>query len=122
STGWTVTDPLPAGMLNPHTSDAGCGIGAGTLTCTGGPLEVGHSHTITVRGLAPATGPAKLDNCVSVTGNETDPNLQNNNSCVPTYIPGIPLIDPAVGSAAAGLLTLGAGYYLRRRKTTGAAI
>ncbi|WP_129312294.1 SdrD B-like domain-containing protein [Streptomyces sp. L2] len=121
SSGWTVTDPLPAGMLNPHTSDAGCGIGAGTLTCTGGPLKVGESHTITVRGLAPATGPAKLDNCATVRGNEQDPNMQNNNSCVTTDIPGIPLTDPGIAAAFAVLTGLGTAYYRRRRHTTGAA-
>ncbi|WP_164992573.1 SdrD B-like domain-containing protein [Streptomyces sp. L2] len=121
SSGWTVTDPLPAGMLNPHTSDAGCGIGAGTLTCTGGPLKVGESHTITVRGLAPATGPAKLDNCATVKGNEQDPNMQNNNSCVTTDIPGIPLTDPGIAAAFAVLTGLGTAYYRRRRHTTGAA-
>ncbi|MFJ9822593.1 SdrD B-like domain-containing protein [Streptomyces sp. NPDC101151] len=122
SSGWTVTDPLPAGMLNPHTSDAGCGIGAGSLTCTGGPLAVSESHTITVRGLAPASGPARLDNCVTVKGNEQDPNLQNNTSCVTTVVPDIPLIDPAIGTAAAGLLAIGGALYLGRRKTTGAAM
>ncbi|WP_129312269.1 SdrD B-like domain-containing protein [Streptomyces sp. L2] len=122
SSGWTVTDPLPAGMLNPHTSDAGCGIGAGTLTCTGGPLKVGESHTITVRGLAPATGPAKLDNCATVKGNEQDPNMQNNNSCVTTDIPGIPLTDPGIAAAFAVLTGLGTAYYRRRRHTTGAAL
>ncbi|MEU6610172.1 SdrD B-like domain-containing protein, partial [Streptomyces shenzhenensis] len=53
ATGWTVTDPLPDGITDARTSNADCGIAAGTLTCTGGPLEVGESHTITVRANAP---------------------------------------------------------------------
>ncbi|MFD8396329.1 SdrD B-like domain-containing protein [Streptomyces sp. NPDC059680] len=119
STGWTITDPLPTGIFNVETSDAGCGIDAGTLTCTGGPLKVGDSHTITIRGLAPASGPVRLDNCVTVKGNEQDPDLDNNTSCVTTHVPEIPMIDPGVGTAA-GLLALGGTLWLsRRRKTTG---
>ncbi|MGI5436896.1 SdrD B-like domain-containing protein [Streptomyces shenzhenensis] len=122
ATRWTVTDPLPDGVTNARTSNADCGIAAGTLTCSGGPLAVGESHTITVRANAPIPQQTVvLDNCVKVTGAEPDPNPDNNNSCVQTEVPGIPVMNPAIGGAAAAAALGGFLLIRRRRGNAGAA-
>ncbi|MEV7002970.1 SdrD B-like domain-containing protein [Streptomyces sp. NPDC093982] len=119
STGYTVTDPLPAELTNVKTSSAGCGINAHILTCTGGPLKFGQSHTVTVTGTAPMPpSPGMiLNNCVKVDGKEPDPDPTNNEDCEPTPVPPIPMIDPTIGGTAAALLALGGTLYLRRRNT-----
>jgi uncharacterized repeat protein (TIGR01451 family) len=124
ASGWTVTDPLPDGITSARTSNAGCNLTAQTLTCTGSALRVGESRTITVTGDAPMppSQAVMLNNCVKVMGNEPDPNLDNNEDCVPTNVSPIPMIDPAVASAAAGLLSIGGVFYLRRRNTLGAGL
>ncbi|MGW4730574.1 SdrD B-like domain-containing protein [Streptomyces shenzhenensis] len=123
ATRWTVTDPLPDGITNARTSNADCGIAAGTLTCSGGPLKAGESHTITVRANAPIPEQTvTLNNCVKVTGPETDPNPDNNNSCVPTEVPGVPVMNPAIGGAAAAAALGGFLLIRRRRGNAGAAI
>ncbi|MEV7004784.1 SdrD B-like domain-containing protein [Streptomyces sp. NPDC093982] len=121
STGYTVTDPLPAELTNVTTSSAGCSINAHILTCTGGPLKKGQSHTVTVTGTAPMPpSPGMiLNNCVKVDGKEPDPDPTNNEDCEPTPVPPIPVIDPTIGGTAAALLALGGTLYIRRRNTTG---
>ncbi|MGW4736438.1 LPXTG cell wall anchor domain-containing protein, partial [Streptomyces shenzhenensis] len=119
----TITDPLPDGVTNARTSNADCGIRAGILTCSGGPLKVGESHTITVRANAPIPEQTVvLDNCVKVTGPEPDPNPDNNDSCVQTEVPvpAVPVINPAIGGAAAAA-ALGGFFLIRRRRNAGAA-
>ncbi|MEY9997927.1 putative repeat protein (TIGR01451 family) [Streptomyces sp. V4I8] len=118
STGWKVTDPIPAGITDARTADPGCSINNQILTCTGGPLKVGQSHIITVRGLAPNPPvDTMIENCAVVMGNEPDPNPSNDKACDPTEI-DVPVIDPAIGTAAAALLTLtGTLYHHRRRHT-----
>ncbi|MEU1302450.1 hypothetical protein, partial [Streptomyces shenzhenensis] len=78
--------------------------------------------TITVRANAPIPQQTVvLDNCVKVTGTEPDPNMDNNNSCVQTEVPGIPVMNPAIGGAAAAA-ALGGFFLIRRRRlNTGAA-
>ncbi|MFJ8602592.1 SdrD B-like domain-containing protein [Streptomyces shenzhenensis] len=121
ATRWTVTDPLPDGITNARTSNADCGIRAGILTCSGGPLAVGESHTITVRANAPIPEQTvTLDNCVKVEGTEPDPNPDNNNSCVHTEIPAVPVMNPAIGGAAAAA-ALGGFLLIRRRRGNTAA-
>ncbi|MEU6612073.1 SdrD B-like domain-containing protein, partial [Streptomyces shenzhenensis] len=121
---WTITDPLPDGITNARTSNADCGIRAGILTCSGGPLKVGESHTITVRANAPIPEQTvTLDNCVKVTGPEPDPNPDNNDSCVQTEVPvpAVPVINPAIGGAAAAAALGGFLLIRRRRGNAGAA-
>lgn len=89
STGWTLTDTIPAGVTGAATSTPGCGIGAGTLTCTGGPLANGDSVTVTVTGKAPA-GPATVKNTAKVTGKDPDPVPGNNTSTTTTKVTGTP--------------------------------
>ncbi|WP_055490075.1 DUF11 domain-containing protein [Streptomyces sp. TP-A0356] len=77
SSGWTLTDPIPPGLLNATTSTAGCGIGGGVLTCTGTSLASGASTTITLTGIA-GQGFVNIQNTAGVVGNDPDPNLANN--------------------------------------------
>ncbi|MEV7004829.1 DUF11 domain-containing protein [Streptomyces sp. NPDC093982] len=123
SSGWSITDPLPAGLQNPSTSNPGCTISGGTLTCSGGPLAVGATATVTVTGTAPTNSPLTLNNTVTVTPKDPDLIESNNTSTVMTDVLPIPMINPAIGSAAAAA-ALGAGgiLYLRRRSTLGAGI
>ncbi|MEU6611729.1 SdrD B-like domain-containing protein [Streptomyces shenzhenensis] len=122
ATRWTVTDPLPEQITDAKTSDAGCGIAAGILTCSGGPLKAGESHTIKVRAKAasPLDPMVVVTNCAKVTGEEPDPNPDNNDSCVHT-VP-VPVINPAIGGAAAAAALGGFILIRRRRDNTGAAM
>ncbi|MEY9997968.1 putative repeat protein (TIGR01451 family) [Streptomyces sp. V4I8] len=116
STGWTVTDPLPDQLQNPTTSTAGCTINGSDLVCNGGPLRAGSTFTITVKGTAPKP-PATLvmNNCVEVKGRESDPDPASNRACQTVVVEPIPIIDPAVGTAAAAAVGLGGFFFLRRR-------
>ncbi|MET7784889.1 chaplin family protein [Streptomyces sp. NPDC005388] len=99
SSGWTVNDDLPAGLLNPSSPTPGCTISGDKLSCTGGRLAVGASHTITVTGTA-GSGDTTMTNTATVFGNDPDPNPGNNTSSVHTAV-GVP--GGATGSP--GILT-----------------
>lgn len=90
STGWTLTDTIPAQIQNATTSTAGCGIGAGRLTCTGAALAVGDSRTLKVSGTVSAKATGKITNTAVVTGNETDPKPENNQDTTTTNVKGKP--------------------------------
>ncbi|MFJ9429323.1 DUF6923 family protein [Streptomyces sp. NPDC101490] len=89
SSGWTVTDTIPAGLTNAATTTAGCAVASGTLTCTGGPLAVGASSTIALTGTA-ANSPTTITNTAKVKGNEPDPNPDNDQDTVTTTVNGKP--------------------------------
>ncbi|MER8231232.1 hypothetical protein [Streptomyces sp. NPDC094049] len=89
SSGWTVTDTIPAGLSNAATTTAGCAVASGTLTCTGGPLAVGASSSITLTGTA-ANSPTTITNTAKVKGNEPDPNPDNDQDTVTTTVNGKP--------------------------------
>jgi uncharacterized repeat protein (TIGR01451 family) len=85
SSGYTVSDTLPAGLSNPKTTTPGCSITAGVLTCSGNPLNAGAtSSPITVTGTVPNPFTSPITNCSPVTANEQDPNTSNNTACVTT--------------------------------------
>ncbi|MEW1552321.1 DUF11 domain-containing protein, partial [Streptomyces tsukubensis] len=86
SSGWTLTDPVPAQVVDPATTTAGCSVTGGTLSCTGGPLLVGASATVTVSGTVAANATGSIANTATVTGNEPDPNPDNNQSTATTVI------------------------------------
>ncbi|MFF0444986.1 hypothetical protein ACFYT4_00960 [Streptomyces sp. NPDC004609] len=85
STGYTVTDAIPAGLTGASTPTAGCGIGSGTLTCTASSLASGASTTITLTGTA-ASGATSIVNTATVTGEDPDPNPDNNTSTIRTTV------------------------------------
>ncbi|GGZ45133.1 hypothetical protein GCM10010387_44520 [Streptomyces inusitatus] len=90
STGWALTDTLPTQIQNPSTTSDGCGIGAGRLTCTGGPLAVGESVTVTVSGTVAADATGSIANTVTVTGDDPDPDPGNNTDTTNTPVNGRP--------------------------------
>ncbi|MGV9246755.1 DUF11 domain-containing protein [Streptomyces sp. NPDC003710] len=78
STGWTVSDQLPATLHGPYTTSPGCSVSASNLlTCTGGPLAVGATATVTVTGTA-GPGFNGVRNTAVVRGLDFDPSLGNN--------------------------------------------
>ncbi|MFJ9552026.1 DUF6923 family protein, partial [Streptomyces erythrochromogenes] len=97
SSGYTLTDQIPTGLLNAATSTPGCTIAGGVLTCTGGPLAAGGSTNIILTGVA-GPGITKITNTVIVDGNEPDTNPGNNTDTVETPITPkpVPQVDLAV--------------------------
>ncbi|MFB6959203.1 hypothetical protein ACFCYB_19755 [Streptomyces sp. NPDC056309] len=77
STGYTVTDLLPAGLTNPATSRPGCSISGSTLTCTGTSLAAGDSVVVTVTGTV-ARNASSLTSTATVVGKDVDPDPGNN--------------------------------------------
>jgi uncharacterized repeat protein (TIGR01451 family) len=86
SSGFTVTDPLPAGVTHLTTGTDGCAFTEQTLTCKEGPLAVGKSFVITFTGNAPESG--RIDNTAIVTGRDPDPNHANDSATGRTHILG----------------------------------
>lgn len=125
SSGWTVRDIMgghafPGAPNDIRSSDPRCAVVDGPLhagipqrylECKGGPLAAGSSTVIEV-----TSADARV-NYATVTGNEPDSNPDNNGA---TSVPigDSPLVDPAVGAAAAAaVLTAGATVsFIRRRK------
>lgn len=90
STGWTLTDTIPAQIQNATTSTTGCAITAAKLTCTGGALAVGASRTVKVSGTVSGKATGKITNTAVVTGNEPDPKPDNNQDTTNTDVKGTP--------------------------------
>lgn len=79
SSGWTVTDVLPAGLSNPTVAgDVSSSVAGSKVTVTGGRLGVGQSKTFTIEADTNVSPPACIVNTASVVGNEEDPNPGNN--------------------------------------------
>lgn len=87
SSGWSLTDYLPAELLSPTTQTEGCEITDGLLSCTGGPLAKGESVEIEVTGTAAdVSEPTTLNNTATVFGDDADPRKQNNQDTASTLI------------------------------------
>jgi uncharacterized repeat protein (TIGR01451 family) len=99
STGWTLTDTIPAGLSGATTGTPGCGIGAGVLTCTGGPLDEGDSTVVRISGTV-AAGTTSITNRATVTGNEDDPDPGNNTGTATTAIASVEIVKKQNGPAA----------------------
>lgn len=80
SSGYVVSDTVPAGLSNVASADPGCTVAGDTVTCVGGTLAAGDSvdYTITADVDAGVSGP--LANEASVLGNEADPDPSNDSS------------------------------------------
>ncbi|MFI2212475.1 DUF11 domain-containing protein, partial [Streptomyces sp. NPDC020141] len=85
STGWSLSDPIPAGLTGAATTTAGCTVAGGNLTCTGGPLANGASFNIALTGNA-APGATTIVNTATVTGDDPDPNPNNNEDTTTTNV------------------------------------
>ncbi|MFF3026382.1 DUF6923 family protein [Microbacterium sp. NPDC057944] len=80
SSGYQVTDTLPAGVTGGSSPTAGCTVAAGVLRCALAGLAVGATRTITVNGTVAAATTGLLTNSARVIGNELDPNPTNDQS------------------------------------------
>ncbi|WP_228684883.1 DUF11 domain-containing protein [Amycolatopsis thermoflava] len=111
SSGYTVTDQIPAGLTNVSSSTPGCAVSGSPLTCTGGLLPAGQSSQITVT--ATADGTVELmRNTATVRGIQPDPAPANNTSNAAVTVVTVPM----VAAGVAGVLGLfGGGWALRRR-------
>jgi uncharacterized repeat protein (TIGR01451 family) len=87
STGLTVSDQIPAGVLTPRTSTPGCEIENRRLECQIGDLGVGESTRITLTGRAPLRSGC-VTNPAGVSGTEWDLNTANNNDLAETCTRG----------------------------------
>lgn len=87
SSGWSLTDDLPAELLSPATSTEGCEITDGLLSCTGGPLEKGDEVEIEVTGTAATVlEPTTVRNTATVYGDDKDPRKGNDKDTASTLI------------------------------------
>jgi uncharacterized repeat protein (TIGR01451 family) len=84
ATGVQVVDSLPAVVLVSATSTQGICNGSTTVTCSIGMLSVGSSATITIVVTPQATG--SISNTATVTGDESDPNPNNNSATIATSV------------------------------------
>lgn len=80
SSGFTVSDTVPAGVTGVASPTPGCTVAGNTVTCVGGTLASGDTYTITITGNAPNPFTAALTNTAEVSGNEQDPNPANDTS------------------------------------------
>jgi len=79
SSGWTVTDTLPAGLSNPTvTGTVTHAISGSTITVSGGRLDPGASVTFQIEAETAVSPPACIVNTASILGNEEDPDTSNN--------------------------------------------
>jgi uncharacterized repeat protein (TIGR01451 family) len=98
STGSTVTDTLPPAVTNVASPTAGCTVQGNAVSCVVGALPVDGSTDITITGTAPATLSTCFDNAGEVTGDDVDPDPDNNTATVRTCTP--PVADLSLAKTA----------------------
>ncbi|CAM3733027.1 DUF11 domain-containing protein [Occultella aeris] len=97
SSGYYFQDELPASLTNPSSPNTECSFVGNLMTCAYGTMAPGEQRNFEVT----ATAPNSIDpitNTVTVTGNENDPNLDNNTATVttsPDYAPGVSVVKSA---------------------------
>ena len=96
SSGYAVSDQVPAGVTNVAAASPGCTVTGNAVLCSEGALTNGSSFVITLAGTAPTTYGTCFTNTATVTANENDPNTANNTSSATTCTtPGISLVKSA---------------------------
>ena len=80
SSGYALTDTLPAGVTNAATSTPGCRVTAPGVVCAGAPLANGRSATATITVNAPNPFTSPITNTATVTANESRPQPENNSA------------------------------------------
>ncbi|WP_445402506.1 DUF7507 domain-containing protein [Streptomyces sp. LE64] len=78
SSGYTVTDTVPAPLTDVASPTPGCTVSGTTVTCVGGRTLAGAENTITITANAPATMTGCVTNTATVLANEQDPVANNN--------------------------------------------
>lgn len=100
STGWTLEDSVPAELTDvtagSDVAGVSCTVTGNDVTCTGGELAPDDSVELTVTAGVPAGLEGTVRNSAEVTGNEEDPNLDNNTAAVADEAPGEPVVDDEV--------------------------
>jgi uncharacterized repeat protein (TIGR01451 family) len=91
ASGVTIEDLLPAGLEFIDAS-RGCDNAAGTVTCDLGTIANGNNSSVTIKALTTAAlAGSSAGNLASVTANEPDPNLANNQASATIDVQ--PLVD-----------------------------
>jgi uncharacterized repeat protein (TIGR01451 family) len=91
ATGVTITDSLPAGLDFLDASPA-CVSDDGTVTCDVGTIASGGQASVKISALTtPAVAGTSVTNGATVSANEPDPNLNNNQATAPIDVK--PLVD-----------------------------
>ncbi|WP_074711855.1 DUF7507 domain-containing protein [Arthrobacter alpinus] len=96
SSGYTVSDTVPAGVTGVASTTPGCTVNANTVTCIGGTLLVGDSSTITLTGTAPPTDGTCVENQATVMANESDIVPANDTSALVRTCASTVVVPPAV--------------------------
>ena len=78
SSGYALSDTLPARVTNAATTTPGCRVTAPGVVCAGAPLVNGASTTVAITVNAPNPFPSAITNTATITPNESDPNAANN--------------------------------------------
>lgn len=78
SSGFTVSDTVPAPLTGVTTSSPGCTVSGSTVTCVGGRTLAGASAQYTITANVPAGLDVPVTNTATVLANETDPTPANN--------------------------------------------
>jgi len=86
SSGYVVSDTVPAGLSNVASSDPACTVAGSTVTCVGGTLASGDTKAYTIAADVAASADGSLANSASVLGNEEDPTSSNNTSTFTTDV------------------------------------
>jgi uncharacterized repeat protein (TIGR01451 family) len=85
SSGYTVTDDVPAGVTDVQSGTGGCSVFGNTVTCVHGAQQPGDDATFTFTGTAPSSA-GSVVNTATVTGNEADPVTANNSASSTTHV------------------------------------
>ncbi|MFI9627123.1 DUF6923 family protein [Streptomyces sp. NPDC052042] len=110
SSGYTVTDVVPAPLTNVKSSTPGCTVAGNTVTCVGGRTLAGAENTITITADSPAGMTKPVTNTAKVVANEKDPTPDNNESSTEgaPLVPGLSVrktADPQTVKAAGEKIT-----------------
>ena len=99
ATGVIVLDPLPAGLtfVSATSTQGSVNFANGILSANVGSMNVDGAATITLKTTVNSSTTGKLSNTASVTGNETDFNLSNNQATEPTTV--VTLTDLAINKS-----------------------
>ena len=92
SSGFVISDAVPAGYTAVSSTTPGCAVTGNSVRCLGGVVAVGATATVTLTATAPAVGGCRT-NTTSVLGNEADPDSANDTSSLQTCVAGNPAID-----------------------------
>lgn len=84
SSGYTVTDAVPAAFTGVTSPTPGCEVAGNTVTCAHGPQEAGQTAAFTITATAAQTYDG--ENAARVTGNDADPVPANDLTAAPVRV------------------------------------